>query len=214
MVDRSTTWRTVAKSAWTRIALGFAAGAALLSAVNPTFGPAIDVAKVSALVLAAIAWIAAELFTERESAAQVHAHDRDLYDQFAALFDTQTTDFLKHHDFGFSWERSAMRPVFELARWDGEALSFEDKRLQASLSACKALAVELAKVLAYDTGPHQRSPDQQTAEEIDPETGDSTAHARRTFKQLNDLSSELYEAVDSLKGRARKVGISVVARRQ
>lgn len=122
---------------------------------KPEFEPAL--AFLGALgVLLAKEPVRARFTSAHESAA---AHDKELFQEFLDLLPpNQTTAFYKEHDFGGSFRRSAVQPLFAFAGiWRSVDKEFLDRDLEEKRRSLHKFASELVDEIAARTVPLRNS---------------------------------------------------------
>jgi hypothetical protein len=82
-------------------------------------------------------------------------HDRTLFQSFlSALPPNQTTSFFKEHDFGGSFPKSAVAPLYSfVSTWGSVDKEFLDKELEKKKKALYSFASELSNEIASRTVP-------------------------------------------------------------
>ncbi|MBC3877605.1 hypothetical protein H8K38_07285 [Undibacterium sp. FT79W] len=118
---------------------------------QPDFEPALAFIAALGIVLAKDP-LRARLVAPEKSASP---HDKELFRAFTDLLPpNQTARFFKEHDFGGSFSKSDVAPLYSFVEtWDSVDKEFLDEELEAKRKAIYSLASELAKEIACRTVP-------------------------------------------------------------
>ena len=93
--------------------------------------------KGATFVVALLAWLSAELLSQR---SPPHPHDVALMDRLRARITPRVTRFLREHDFANNFRVEDVTPLFDFGReWTGSAFQFVDGALQRRLAALTAV---------------------------------------------------------------------------
>jgi len=181
-----------------RVGLGLATIIALAVGLWPAPSATFDPEKASVFVTALAVWLYAEIFADEGG---IDAHDKELADRIYSTMRDDDVRFLREHDFGGSWLKRDLDPLYNLAHLAESVNSeFNDPKVQSSFASVAKTARRFATMMAYgawpigaapspDTMAFSMIPDQERASE---EWSDRT---NTRVKEANDLATELAKQI-------------------
>lgn len=137
-----------------------------------------------------------------------HPNDVALLERARRQLPAGLRHFLRQHDFGQSFHRSKLDPIFEMAdSWLGAAYEFHDATLQASFADLAGNIREFAALLAQRTHAVRGSPLLATARTDLDLTRGLQPETQLVIRDLNAKANEVIAAIDSFErvalGRVR-----------
>jgi len=153
------TWDSVRKKLKTplgRVGLGTVALGWGAVALWPTKGAIFDPEKALVFVIAVGGWLYAELFPEADEggSTQLSAHDQELAAQTYTAMPDHAVRFLRDHDFGNSWVKQQLDPVYRLADLaDNPTSEFTDGDVQEQFVDLSRAIGAFTGALFADAGP-------------------------------------------------------------
>lgn len=147
-----------------RIGFGFLAMGAGAVALWPENLPTFSLEKLLAFAAALAVWLYAELVEAPPNhnaelrASSASAHDHSLAKRFHGIVDDNAIQFLSQHDFGGSWLKIYLDPLYEFVHLSKQATSeFDDAELQSSFAELQNTSSQLARDLALGAWPIKAS---------------------------------------------------------
>lgn len=186
-----------------RITTGCALVVAIIVGLWPDHPREIDAAKFGAALMAALAWLFAELGGRRTPSP----HDTALFDSIVKTLPQSLLDFLREQDFGVgSYHDPASAALFNMARWEGSRYNFVDPTLNKRWLATWQVIREFATCLARNTFP-VRDTDLQDWRTVHPTHGDPEMlepFVEERIEKLNKGATKAVLEIDAFESFARR----------
>lgn len=160
----------------------------------------VDPVRLGAVVTTTLAWLAAEVASGRKPSD----HDIALFKRIVELLPDSTTDLIRNHDFGQSFNGQHQAGLFAIGAWEGTRYQFLDRKLQKQWAAVYAQLKVFNAALVSGTGPVGAGP----LFSAHPDHGDRDnpePWVQKHIDTLNMESGKLSQAVDAFEkfGRNR-----------
>ncbi|MFL6763938.1 MAG: hypothetical protein ACJ8FO_01940 [Sphingomicrobium sp.] len=189
---------------------------ALAVGLWPSPGAQFDPGKAATFIAALAAWLYAELFTDEP---RLDAHDQELAARVYAIMGDADVKFLQDHDFGGSWLKRDLDPVYSLAHLaESVNAEFNNSKLQAKFESLRGTVRRFAAMMAHGASPFGTgpSPDTMMFSMIPDQEHASEEWSERTntrVKEANDLATELADELATFYRLLRKRGANLLANR-
>ena len=166
-----------------RVTTGVALVAAVTAGLWPDHAREPDGGKITAVAVAAIAW----LFAALAGAGKPREHDVKLFETFRTALKERDRRFLADQDFHNSFPAKGFEGLNDIAHWEGVAFEFVDARMQARWALVHAKVTAFIQLLAMNTGPVGGNVAMFTAH---PTQGDPENPAEWTQKAIDQLNAD------------------------
>jgi hypothetical protein len=157
-----------------------------------------DPVRILAIVTASGAWLVAEISSGRKPSE----HDMTLFKRIVELLPDETTDFIRNHDFGQSFNGQHQSGLSQIGAWEGTRYQFLDRGLQKRWAAVHTQLKVFNAALVSSTGPVGGGP----LFSAHPEHGDRDNPEPWVKKHIDTLNTEagkLSKQVDIFEKYAR-----------
>lgn len=181
-----------------RISTGSAMGVAIAVGLWNGHEGDIDPVRLGAVVTTTLAWLAVEVASGRKPSD----HDIALFKRIVELLPDSTTDFIRNHDFGQSFNGQHQAGLSEIGAWEGTRYQFLDRRLQKQWSSVYAQLKVFNTALVLGTGPVGAGP----LFSAHPDHGDRDnpePWVQKHIDTLNTESGKLSKEVDAFEKYGR-----------
>lgn len=204
-----------------RVGLGSFALATGAVALWPAPDAVFDPAKALTFVAAVAVWLFAELFPDQSAGARAEtselaAHDQELASRIHAIATDDHVRFLKEHDFGGSWIKRDLDPVYELANFTRNATAeFNDPEIQEMFAGLGKTVRRFANTMSLGAWPFgvAQSHETQAFSMIPDNERGSDEWSERTntrVREANELATDLASQTAQFYRLLRKKGANLL----
>jgi hypothetical protein len=188
-----------------RIATGCALVAAVVLGLWPVDPRPVDPAKTVAVILAALAWLFAEIAGHRAPSE----HDTALFSNLTETVPQRLLDFLRDQDFGVGlYVDPGTGGLHDVAYWQGSRYEFVDPVLNRRWLAVRKNLREFTNTLALNTFPVHGSQDLRTVHPTQGDPEDPAPFVQARIDKLNEGATKLAAQIDAFESFARhRLGI-------
>ena len=192
-------FRDATRSVWGRLSAGVAFLAIVVWFLWPTPNWEFEPEPFVAALIAALAWINSIIPEKRPT-----KHDKELLQKFAEDFDYETREFLKHHDFGASFSRQQIDPLYMVAAvWAGVDYEFDDPKIQKKFSTLLDSVRKLSSLIGANTWFMRGSGEFITTKADDHNVSEVSREFHQRMKEMNDGASRLIKECEEFLRYAR-----------
>lgn len=175
-----------------RITTGCVLALSIAVGLSPDYSQSFDPGKFAAIIVAAIAWLYAELAGHRAPSA----HDVTLFKGIVQALPHRLITFLREQDFGVGvYADVGSCSLGEVAHWDGARYTFVDKNIEKRWVELRRNIGEFSFYLAMNTFPV--SAGQQTRT-VHPTLGDPDCPERFISDRIDKLNNDATKIADQI----------------
>jgi hypothetical protein len=183
-----------------RLLTGLILIAAVVAGLWPDHERPADGVRITAIVVAAVTW----LFAELSGIAAPSQHDLALFERFRSTLHERDRAFLRDQDFDNSFSGDDMAGLREIASWTGVAYEFNDAKLEKEWAAAvKAIDAFVAQV-AQHTGPVNAGAGRFSAHPSNSDPMEPADWITKAISSLNAQASLLGKQLEEFERKARR----------
>lgn len=159
-----------------------------------------DGAKITAVVVAGLAW----LFAEFSGIAKPSDHDLALFERFRSTLQERERSLLRDHDFDNSFSSNETEGLREIASWAGVAYEFSDPKIEADWVLVLKKVGAFLTMVAKHTGPVRTTADRFSVHPPNLDPMQPQAQISSAIVELNATASALSTQLENFERMTRR----------